>query len=212
MDRFLWLPRNGFTTVTDFLKGDMSRPGHVAMAVDSLQKLPAYVGDDLFIKDGDEAKYHEWLKSIDVGVTSVPVLKKNSETTYQPNTMAAFIPPQARHKEEALQIVKWLVSEEGQVELSRHAIKGVLETPAVVNSFGDDVPGLANVDTSGVYWGSNAVVQNYQNTEYWDIPLYSVFRQHVLTDAMTVKGALTVTQTEDIPAYIKSQVNAGKDW
>ncbi|WJH35587.1 extracellular solute-binding protein [Paenibacillus sp. CC-CFT747] len=212
IDRFLWLPRNGFTTVTDFLKGDMSRPGHVAMAVDTLQKLPAYAGDDLFIKDGDEARYHEWLNSIDVGVTSVPVLNNRSQTTYQPNTMAAFIPPQARHQEEALQIVKWLVSEEGQVELSRHAIKGVLQTPAVVDSFGDDVPGLANVDTSGVFWGQNAVVKNYQNTEYWDIPMYSVFRQHVLKDAMSVEAAFTVTETEDIPNYIKSQANAGKGW
>ncbi|MEK4978634.1 ABC transporter substrate-binding protein [Bacillus sp. FSL K6-6540] len=212
IDRFLWLPRNGFTTVNDFLKGDMSRPGHVAMAVDTLQKLPAYVGDDLFIKDEDEEIYHEWLRSIDVGVTSVPVLKNRSETTYQPNTMAAFIPPQARHQEKAIEIVKWLVSEEGQVALSRNAIKGVLETPAVVDSFGDDIPGLANVDTSGVYWGSNAVVQNYQNTEYWDIPLYSVFRQHVLKDAMSVEAAFTVTETVDIPNYIKSQSESGKDW
>jgi multiple sugar transport system substrate-binding protein len=212
LDRFLMIPHNGFTTVDDFLKGDMSRPGHVAMAVDTLSKLPTYAGSDVFIKPGDAPQYDEWRKSIDVGVTSVPVLDRGSKTTYQPNETAAFIPPQSAHQQDAFAIVKWLVSEEAQTELSRHAIKGVLQTPAVVNSFGKAIPELAGVDTSGVYWGSNAVLKNYQNTKYWDIPMYSVFRQHVLRDGMNVDSALTVAEQQDIPAYIKSQTDAGLDW
>jgi multiple sugar transport system substrate-binding protein len=212
MDRFLAIPRNTFTSVNDFVKADMSRPGHVAMAVDTLSKLPIYAGNPLFIDDSDEEEYSEWLQSVDVGVTSVPVLRKGSNTTYQPNTLAAFIPPQARHQQQAFEIVKWLVSEEAQVEFSRYAIKAALETPAVVESFGDGVPELAGIDTSGVYWGSNAVVRNYENTEYWDIPMFMVFRQHVLRDGMTVESSLIVTETEDIPAYIKSKADAGQDW
>ncbi|GAB3972008.1 hypothetical protein [Actinoallomurus vinaceus] len=81
-----------------------------------------------------------------------------------------------------------------------------------MNGFGKAVPELAGVDTSGVYWGSNAVLQNYQNTKYWDIPMYAVFRQHVLRDGMTTDSALTAAETEDIPAYIRSQAAAGLDW
>jgi multiple sugar transport system substrate-binding protein len=212
IDRFLYIPRNTFTTADDFLKGDMSRPGHVAMAVHTLSKLPMYAGSEIYIDDGDEATYAEWAKSVEIGITSVPVLRRGSQTIYQPNTIAAFIPPQSDKKAQAIAIVKWLVSEIGQVELSRHAIKGVLLTPVVASSFGANIPELAGIDTSAVYWGNNAVVQNYQNTEYWDIPMYMVFRQHVLKDGMTVGSALTVTEQEDIPAYIRSKAEAGQDW
>jgi multiple sugar transport system substrate-binding protein len=212
IEPFLLLPRNTFTTVDDFLKGDMSRPGHVAMAVNTLDKLPIYAGSELYIEDGEEPEYAEWRTSIDTGITSVPVLYNGSQTTYQPNMLAAFIPPQSDKKEQAIAIVKWLVSEQGQVELSRHAIKGVLQTPNVVLSFGAAIPELAGIDTSAIYWGTNAAVRNYQNTEYWNIPLFMVFRQHVLRDGMTAESSLIVTEEVDIPAYIKSRADAGQTY
>jgi multiple sugar transport system substrate-binding protein len=212
IDPLLHIPRNTFTTVDDFLKGDMSRPGHVAMAVNTLSKLPLFVGNELYTDDGDEDEISQWLSSVEVGISSVPVLRRNSSTIYMPNTLAAFIPPQSNKKELALAIVKWLVSEPAQVELSRHAIKGVLATPTVVANFGAAIPELAGIDTSAVYWGNNAVIKNYQNTEYWDIPLFMVFRQHVLKDGMTVGSSFIVTETEDIPAYIRSRADAGQTW
>jgi hypothetical protein len=72
---------------------------------------------------GDEVTFQEWAKSVEIGFTSVPVLHRDSQTIYQPNTIAAFIPPQSKKKMQAIAIVKWLVSELAQVELSRHAIK-----------------------------------------------------------------------------------------
>jgi multiple sugar transport system substrate-binding protein len=212
IEPFLLLPRNTFTTVDDFLKGDMSRPGHVAMAVNTLDKLPIYAGSELYIEDGEEEEYAEWRTSIDTGITSVPVLYNGSQTIYQPNMLAAFIPPQSDKKEQAIAIVKWLVSEQGQVELSRHAVKGVLQTPMVVSSFGAAIPELAGIDTSAIYWGTNAAVRNYQNTEYWNIPLFMVFRQHVLRDGMTAESSLFVTEKEDIPAYIRSRADAGQTY
>jgi multiple sugar transport system substrate-binding protein len=212
IEPFLLIPRNTFTTVDDFLKGDMSRPGHVAMAVNTLDKLPIYAGSELYIEDGEEPEYAEWRTSIDTGITSVPVLYNGSQTIYQPNMLAAFIPPQSDKKEQAIAIVKWLVSEQGQVELSRHGIKGVLQTPNVVMSFGAAIPELAGIDTSAVYWGTNAAVRNYQNTEYWNIPLFMVFRQHVLRDGMTAESSLIVTEEVDIPAYIKSRADAGQTY
>jgi len=55
-------------------------------------------------------------------------------------------------------------------------------------------------------------VKDYQYTNYWDIPLYEVFRQHVLKDCMTVESGLVVAEQTDIPAYIKAQAAAGLDW
>ncbi|MBF8184611.1 carbohydrate ABC transporter substrate-binding protein [Nonomuraea sp. K274] len=210
--RFLTIPRNEFTTVTDFFKGDMSQPGHLAMAVDTLSRLNMYAGSELFIEDGDEESFAEQAKSVDIGVSAIPVLKTGSKTVYQPNTRAAFIPPSSPEKEQALQIVKWMVSEEGQTELSRHGVKAVLQTDQVVQNFGKAIPELADIDTSAVYWGENATISNYQNTEYWDLPLWSVYRQHILRDGGTPAQALTVSQQQDIPNYIKNQAAAGKDW
>jgi multiple sugar transport system substrate-binding protein len=210
--RFLMIPRNNFTTVDDFFKGDMSFPGHLAMAVNNLSKLNAYALSPLYVEDDDAEEYAEWAKSVKIGVTSMPVLQRGSKAIYQPDTRAAFVPPQSAHKEQALDIVKYLVSEEMQTRISSYGMKAVLKTDAVVNAFGSAIPQLKAIDTSAVYWGENAVVKNYQNTEYWDIPLYKVFRQHVLKDGMDVDSSLLVTEQQDIPNYIKAQAAAGLTW
>ncbi|MFI6830286.1 ABC transporter substrate-binding protein [Kribbella sp. NPDC050241] len=210
--RFLMLPGNGFTTVDDFFKGDMSFPGHLAMAVHTLSKLNAYALSSLYVEEDDAEDYAEWSKSVSIGVTSMPVLSRGSTAIYQPNARAAYIPPQSQHQAESLDILKYLVSEEAQTRLSSYGVKAVRQTDAVVNAFGTAIPELQGIDTSGVYWGDNAVVKNYQNTEYWDIPLYKVFRQHVLIDGMDVDSALQVAEQQDIPDYIKAQVAAGFTW
>ena len=196
----------------DFFKGDMSFPGHLAMAVNTLSKLNAYALNELYIEEDDVEDYTEWAKSVKIGVTSMPVLSRGSTAIYQPNARAAFIPPQSAHKEQALEIIKYLVSEEIQTRISSYGVKAVLQTDAVVNAFGTALPQLAGIDTSAVYWGDNAIVKDYQNTEYWDIPLYKVFRQHVLIDGMDVASSLQVAEQQDIPNYIKAQAAAGFTW
>jgi len=212
INRFLQLPGNTFTTVDDFFKGDMSFPGHLAMAVHTLSKLNAYALNPLYVEEDDAEEYAEWAKSVKIGVTSMPVLSSGSTAIYQPNARAAFIPPQSAHKEASLEIIKYLVSEEIQTRISSYGVKAVLQTDAVVNAFGTAIPQLQGIDTSAVYWGDNAVVKNYQNTEYWDIPLYKVFRQHVLIDGMDVDSSLQVAEQLDIPNYIKAQAAAGLTW
>ena len=207
LERFLLIPRNIFTSVDDF-----AVTGKVAMAVDNLEKLHMYALNEDYIQDEDEADYREWMKNVELGVGPVPMLDRGSRTTYQPSTMAAFVPPGSDMQAKAVDIIEWLVSEQGQRTISAGGMKAVLETNEVVESFGADVPALAEVDTSAVYWGENAVIEGYRNTEFWDIPLYMVFRQHVLLDGMTVESALTVAEQQDIPAYIKERAEAGFDW
>lgn len=212
MYRFLTIERNNFTTTDDFVKGDMSRPGHVAMVVDTLEKLPLYQGNALFTEPDDAEDWAEWIKAVDVGVTSMPVLNQGDTTTYQPNQLAAFVTKQSGQQELAMDVVAWLTSEAGQVAFSSYAMKPVLENEATKAAFGSAIPELEGVDTSGVFWGENATVTGYENTEYWDIPMYKVFRQHVLIDGMTPEAALQVTEEEDIPAYIASKEGSGQDW
>lgn len=210
--RFLFIPRNTFTTTDDLVKGDMSRPGRVAMVVDTLSKLNQYTLNDLYMEEDNAEQYAEWMEHVDLGVSSMPVLDRNSDVIYQPNTRAAFITPQSTKKQQALDVVAWLVSEEAQVRMSQYGLKGTLQTDAVVQAFGEKIPELQGIDTSAVYWGQNAIVRDYQNTEYWDIPMYMVFRQHVLKDGMDVWSSLAMAEQEDIPAYIEYQASRGQDW
>ena len=83
-----------------------------------------------------------------IGVTSMPVLSRGSTAIYQPNTRAAFIPPQSTHQEQSLEIIKYLVSEEIQTRISSYGMKAVLKTDAVVTAFGTAIPELAGIDTS----------------------------------------------------------------
>ncbi|MFJ8752588.1 ABC transporter substrate-binding protein [Streptomyces sp. NPDC102441] len=207
LERFLLHPHNIFTTVDDYLL-----TGHVAMAVDSLWKLNAYALSPLYLQEDDAEEWRGLAGGVELGISSVPVLGGGDDAVYQPNSIAAFLPPQSAKKAQALQVLKWLVSQEGQVELARHGMKPALRSRAVEAAFGTAIPELDGIDTSAVFWGDNAVLQNYENTEYWDLPMYSVFRQHVLQDGLRVSSALKVTETVDIPAYIKSQVAAGFDW
>ncbi|WP_419999033.1 ABC transporter substrate-binding protein [Streptomyces boninensis] len=207
MERFLFIPRNIFTSVDDFLT-----TGNVAMAVDTLWKFNAYAGNEMYLHADDREEWARLAANIDLGVTSIPVLGDGDNATYQPNTIAAYLPPQSAKKKQALAVVKWLVSEEAQVGLSRYGMKPALQSDAVIEAFGTSSPALDGIDTSGVFWGENASVSGYKETEYWDIPMYMVFRQHVLREGLSAPSALHITETKDIPAYIKSQVEAGFDW
>ncbi|MFI1966446.1 ABC transporter substrate-binding protein [Streptomyces pathocidini] len=206
MERFLLIPRCTFTTVDD-----VRLKGRVAMAVDRLWKFMGYNLNEHYIPDGDEDEWKGQCENLDLGVSSVPVLGGKDQYTYQPNTIAAFLPPQSRKKEQALEVVKWLISEEAQVELSRHGIKPARESDAIVSAFGEAIPELQGIDTSGVFWGENATVRDYENTEYWDLQDLA-FRHYVLEDCLSARSALTVAEREGFPAYIQSQVAAGKDW
>ncbi len=207
MERFLFIPRNIFTTVDDFFQ-----TGHVAMAVDTLWKFNSYALNELYIDPTDLEYYQERAENVDLALTSVPVLGGGDDATYQPNTLAAFLPPQSTKQQQALEVVKWLVSEEAAIQLSSYGIKPTFQSDAVVDAFGSASPALAGIDTSGVFWGENAALTNYEQTEYWDLPMYMVFRQHVLKDGLSVPSALTITETVDIPNYIANQAAAGFDW
>jgi multiple sugar transport system substrate-binding protein len=207
LERFLFIPRNIFTSVDDFIL-----TGHVAMAVDTLWKFNAYALNEMYIHPDDLAEWRRLAENIDLGVVSVPVLGDGDSSTYQPNTLAAYLPPQSSKPQQALDVVTWLVSEEAQLGIARYGMKPALQSDAVVEAFGADSPALQGIDTSGVFWGSNAVLQGYEQTEYWDIPMYMVFRQHVLREGLSSAAALTITETEDIPNYIQAQAEAGLDW
>src|SRR5699024_1843687 len=122
--RFLVVPGNNFNSTDDFF-----RSANYAMAVDTIDKIYPYKMEDIWMKDDDREHYEGWSEAMDnIGVTSVPVLSEEDNWIYQPNLLSAHITAQSEKKDEAMEVIQWLVSEEAQLEISRNGLKAVLET------------------------------------------------------------------------------------
>jgi multiple sugar transport system substrate-binding protein len=203
MYRILAMPGNNFVSVDDFF-----RLGTVAAAVDTIDRIPQLkLAENQYILEGDRKMFEQWAQNTgDFGIAPVPVFPEAPENIYQPNLLAAHITKQSNKKDEAIEVIKWLVSEEGQIELSERGLKGVLKTDAVVDAFGKGIPQLAGMEGLGeaIYWGQNAPVKNYKNTEWLDgFPMHLIFRQYVLKEGNPANIALQRMQTEGIPNFYK---------
>jgi multiple sugar transport system substrate-binding protein len=202
MYRFLAMPGNNFVTVDDFF-----RLGTVATAIETVDRIPQLKLVKGHFDEEDTKMFEQWAQNLgEFGVAPVPVFPEAPNTIYQPNALTAHVTKQSNKKEQSMEVIKWLVSEEAQIALSKKALKGVLKTDAVVDAFGKDIPALAEVEglAEAVYWGENAAIKNYQNTEYIDaFPLYLVFRQYVLKEGNPANIALQRLQTEGVPNFYK---------
>lgn len=199
MHRFLSIPGNNFVSTDDFF-----RKGNYAMAVDSINKIPPFFFEEGYMKEKDRHFYENWSQNVNnIGVVSVPVLSADENWTYQPNVVSAHLAKQSDQKEQAMEVIEWLVSEEAQLQLSRNLFKAVVETDEIIAQFGADLPNVyENVAGMGeaVYWGENAYVQNYEQTKWPDerFPLWFVFRQNVLQNGDSAELALINAQERDI--------------
>jgi len=200
MYRFLAYPGNSYNSVVE----DFFKKGTTAMGVDTLSQLPTYLMIDGFYDTQYTDLYTEWKANLNLGAVNVPVLEKGSNVIYQPNLYGLHITKPSKKKEQAMEVIKYMVSEEYQLHLSRHGYKSIYNTEEIKNAFGEAYPELSAVDglKEAVYWGENAKVQNYQNTEWvYGFPLYYVFREYVLKQGNTADAALFNAQNEGIATW-----------
>ena len=78
-----------------------------------------------FIKPDDLHWYEQWSEGLDLGVASVPILSEEDNWIYQPNMYSLSVTKQSDKKEQAMEVIKWMVSEEGQLQISRNGKKAV---------------------------------------------------------------------------------------
>jgi len=200
MYRFLAYPGNSYNSVVE----DFFKKGTTAMGVDTLSQLPTYMMIDGFYDPKHTDLYTEWKANLNLGAVNVPVLEKGSNVVYQPNLYGLHITKPSKKKEQAMEVIKYLVSEEYQLHISRIGYKSIYNTEEIKNAFGEAYPELAAIDglKEAVYWGENAKVQNYQNTEWvYGFPLYYVFREYVLKQGNTAEAALFNAQNEGIATW-----------
>ncbi len=204
--RFPSIQGNVFTTTDEFPQG------RLGMAVDNLYKVMRYANVPDYIDPEDQEYFTELTKDLVFDIVPVPVLPEAPNTIYQPNLLSAHITKQSNKKELAMEVIKFLVSEEMQLELAKNGMKGVLETPEIVEAFGSNFPQLANINTEAVYWGENAVPKyNPDVFEFWNIPLWLVFRQYIYLEDKASDVALQLAEEEG-NKYIQQRKAAQQDW
>lgn len=204
--RFPSIQGNIFTTTDEFPQG------RLAMAVDNLYKVMRYANVRDYIDPRDQQHFDDLTKDLVFDILPVPVLPEAPNSIYQPNLLSLHITRQSNKKELAMEVIKFLVSEEMQLELAKNGMKGVLETPEIVEAFGSNFPQLANLNTKAVYWGENAVPKyNPEVFEFWNIPLWLVFRQYIYLEDKASDIALQLAEEEG-NKYIQQRKAAGEEW
>lgn len=202
MYRFIAVFGNIFNAPQDFY-----RIGNHAMVVDTIDNLYQYNLSEYHIKKSDISNYEKWSDKVDFGVASVPVFVEAPNITYQPNLFSASVTNQSENKDLAMEVIKWLVSEEGQMNFSVNGHKAVLETDAIVDAFASNIPAVAHIEGLGeaVYWGENAAVKNYTNTNYVDgFPHWMIFRQFIRQEGLPPELA--------IQKFMYDEANGYKSW
>lgn len=189
MYRFLAIRGNVYDSVDDdFFKGQRA-----AMGVYNAVNVFPYMVIEGYFKEQYREIYEGWKKNLDLGAVNVPVFSDHPTTIYQPNEFGLYLTKQSNKKELAMEVIKYMVSEEYQLELSKHALKSIYNTPQMMEVYGDYYPELSEIDglKEAVYWGENAAPKNYEYTKpVQNFPLWYVFRQYVLQEGNSPEGAL----------------------
>jgi multiple sugar transport system substrate-binding protein len=135
LKRFYEIPGNNPMSASDVSKGN------IAMALES---HPLMVG---------------WAKanpSLNWDIVSLPSLKERPNMGLKPATLALFIAQTSKYKDEAFQVVSYLVSEEVQMMLSKQGVGTPLATSTVKKAFGQDLPEMKGKNTGAFYFYPDA--------------------------------------------------------
>ncbi len=85
-------------------------------------------------------------------MVSIPTLKERPKTGLKPAGLSMFISQTSKHKDEAFQVVSYLVSEEFQTILARNGGGSTLASEKVRGQAGQDVPILKGKNTKALYY------------------------------------------------------------
>ncbi|TVY11746.1 ABC transporter substrate-binding protein [Paenibacillus cremeus] len=134
--RFYEIPGNEYTNIDDFPKGQMAIGVHVAEKVSS---------------------WYSANKDLKFDIVSPPSFKELPNTGMQPNTYSWFITKNSKYKDQAFQIIQYLLSDEVQSELSKNGIISPLKSKAVRELYGQNLAQLKGKNTGAVYYSKNAL-------------------------------------------------------
>ncbi|CAG7648589.1 ABC transporter substrate-binding protein [Paenibacillus allorhizosphaerae] len=135
LKQFYEIPDNALVPSSETAKGN------IAMALES---HPLMIG---------------WARSnpnLNWDIVSLPSLKDKPGIGLKPATLALFIAQTSKYKDEAFEVVSYLVSEEVQTMLSKQGVGTPLVNPAVKKAFGQDVPEMKGKNAGAFYYYKDA--------------------------------------------------------
>lgn len=134
--RFQEIPgANRFGGVERFTDGNM------AMAVAVVERI---------------VEFHERNPNLNFDISTVPFFSDRPGVRYQPNVYSMYITKQSEKKDLAFQVMQYLLSEEYQVELAKEGVIGPLQTEAVQQAFGQNLPHMQGKNTEAIFYGDYA--------------------------------------------------------
>lgn len=176
--RFYDIPANQFDTVEVF-----ASKGNIAMAVATVDHLVSFV---------------EQNKNLNFDIVSVPSFGEVPNTRYQPNVYSMYMTKQSTKKDLAFQVMTALLAEEKQIELAKEGVIVPLETKAVQEAFGQNLPQMRGKNTKAVFYGKTAMppAARAAGLFWYDVPMQSVFAPLIFKESKDSVTALRMIEEQ----------------
>lgn len=180
--RFYDIPANQFDTVETF-----ATKGNIAMAVATVDHL---------------VTYHEQNKNLNFDIVSVPSFSEAPNTRYQPNVYSMYISKQSKKKDLAFQVMAALLSEEHQVDLAKEGVIVPMESKAVQEAFGQNLPQMRGKNTSAIFNGKTAMppAARADGLLWYDVPMQNVFAPLIFKESKDSVTALRMIEEQSTKA------------
>ncbi|MDB5084623.1 MAG: hypothetical protein JWN30_1509 [Bacilli bacterium] len=133
--RFFEIPNNQLLPTSDASKGG------IAMVIDSNPNILTW------------AKANP---SLNWDIVSVPALKELPKTGFKPAALDLFVSQSSTYKDQAFQVISYLVSNDIQTMISKKGIGTPLASNTVKQAFGQDIPEMKGKNINAFYYYHDA--------------------------------------------------------
>lgn len=146
--------------------------------------------------------FHEQNKNLNFDVVSVPSFSDVPNTRYQPNVYSMYITKQSTKKDMAFQAIAAILSEEHQVELAKEGVIVPMESKAVQEAFGQNLPQMRGKNTKAVFNGKTAMppAARANGLLWYDVPMQNVFAPLIFKESKDSVTALRMIEEQSTKA------------
>ncbi|MFE5323203.1 ABC transporter substrate-binding protein [Paenibacillus sp. NPDC056579] len=102
-------------------------------------------------------------------VVSVPGLKERPNTGFKPATLSLFVAQTSKYKDEAFEVISYMLSEEMQTLLSKNGQGTTLKSAAVKKAFGQNVPEWAGKNVGALFYYPDAPPMEPRDSKLTDV-------------------------------------------
>ncbi|MDQ1913670.1 extracellular solute-binding protein [Paenibacillus sp. GD4] len=102
-------------------------------------------------------------------VVSVPSLKEKPNVGFKPATLSLFVAQTSKYKDEAFEVIAYMLSEEMQTLLSKNGQGTTLKSSAVKKAFGQNVPEWQGKNVGALFYYPDAPPSEPRDSQLTDV-------------------------------------------